>query len=85
MATIRKLTRSPSSNRSLWQAQVRKKGIPPLSKCFKTKSEAVLWAQTAESEIDRNLYVDCSEAETGDYVSIIDMEIINTLQTPAQD
>jgi hypothetical protein len=57
MATIRKLTRKPSSNRSLCQAQVRKKGMPPLSKCFKTKSDAVLWAQTTESEIDRNLYI----------------------------
>ena len=63
MATIRKLTRKPSTNRCLWQAQVRKKGAPPLSKCFNKKSDAVLWAQTIESEIDRNLYVDRSEAD----------------------
>lgn len=46
MATIRKL-------RGRWQAQVRRKGLPPRAKSFDTRSDAEKWARNLEAEADR--------------------------------
>ena len=46
-----------------WQAQVRRRGIKPVTKTFKTKLEASRWARLLESEIDRGVFLDRSEAE----------------------
>lgn len=46
MATIRRL-------RGKWQAQVRRKGIPPRAKSFETKADAEKWARNLEAELDR--------------------------------
>ncbi len=46
-----------------WEARIRKKGIPPVSKTFETKAEAEKWAREIESEMDRGIYVSRSEAE----------------------
>jgi integrase len=46
MATIRRL-------RGRWQAQVRRKGIPPRAKSFDAKSDAEKWARNLETELDR--------------------------------
>ena len=46
MATIRRL-------RGRWQAQVRRKGIPPRAKSFDTKIDAEKWARNLETELDR--------------------------------
>jgi hypothetical protein len=46
MATIRK--------RGLrYQAQIRRKGMPPLSRSFLTKRDAQLWARQSELQADR--------------------------------
>lgn len=50
MATIRKL-------RGRWQAQVRRRGVPPRAKSFDTRSDAVRWARDIESEADRSGWV----------------------------
>jgi integrase len=47
MATIRKL-------RDRWQAQVRRRGIPPRAKSFDRKSDAERWARELEAEADKN-------------------------------
>jgi integrase len=47
MATIRKL-------RGRWQAQVRRRGIPPRAKSFDRKSKAERWARELEAEADRS-------------------------------
>jgi integrase len=47
MATIRRL-------RGRWQAQVRRKGIPPRAKSFDAKADAERWARTLEAELDRS-------------------------------
>lgn len=41
-----------------WQAKVRRKGYPPQSKTFRTKTEAQEWARHTESSIDRGEYKD---------------------------
>jgi len=46
MATIRRL-------RGRWQAQVRRKGIPPRAESFDAKADAEKWARNLEAELDR--------------------------------
>ena len=41
-----------------YQAQVRVRGFPPLTKSFKTKADAVQWASEREVELRRGAYVD---------------------------
>jgi integrase len=50
MATIRKL-------RGRWQAQVRRRGVPPRAKSFDARSDAIRWARDIESEADRSGWV----------------------------
>jgi integrase len=47
MATIRRL-------RGKWQAQVRRKGLPPKAKSFTSKADAEKWARGLEAELDRS-------------------------------
>jgi integrase len=56
MATIRKKGAG-------WHVQVRKKGHATITKTFSLKSDAVKWASIVESEIERGVFVDRSEAE----------------------
>ena len=46
-----------------WQVQIRRRGHKPLSKHFSSKTRVVSWARTIESEIDRGVFTDHSEAE----------------------
>jgi integrase len=66
MANIRQL---PTGN---WQAQVRRRGVKPVTTTFKSKQEASRWARLLESEIDRGLFVDRSEAERTSIGDLID-------------
>ena len=56
MATITKRGKA-------YQAKVRRKGHEPISQTFDTKSEAEAWARQIESEMDRGIFVDRTEAE----------------------
>ncbi len=66
MANLRKL----DSGR--WQVQVRRAGLKPLAKSFDTKSDAKRWARTLESEMDRGIFVDRTEAERTTMAELID-------------
>ncbi len=66
MATIRQY------NNARWQAIVRRKGQPVLSKTFGTKFEAERWSRLTESEIDRGVFVDRTEAERTTVGDLID-------------
>lgn len=46
-----------------YQAQVRRKGYPTVSKMFNTRRDAESWARCYESEMDRGLYLDRTLAE----------------------
>lgn len=46
-----------------WRAMVRRKGHPTLSKTFDTRKDAKAWARMIESEMDRGIFVDRTEAE----------------------
>nr|CUV23648.1 protein of unknown function [Ralstonia solanacearum]CUV38310.1 protein of unknown function [Ralstonia solanacearum]CUV59988.1 protein of unknown function [Ralstonia solanacearum] len=56
MATIRQ-------RGSYWEARVRRRGWPTLSRSFPTKSDARAWATVIESEMERGIYIDRTEAE----------------------
>ncbi|MFA6488404.1 MAG: site-specific integrase [Sideroxydans sp.] len=43
--------------------QIRKKGHSTVTKTFKIKSDAIKWASIIESEIERGVFIDRSEAE----------------------
>jgi integrase len=66
MATLRKL---PSG---CWQAIVRRKGVPAVSKTFRTKLNAERWARSVELQIDQGSFIDRSEAENTSISDLID-------------
>ncbi len=66
MATIRQYKNGH------WQAIVRRKGQPALSKVFGAKFEAERWSRLIESEIDRGLFVDRAESERTTVGELID-------------
>lgn len=47
-----------------WQARIRKKGFPVQIKTFRIKAEAQAWAKKIESEMERGLWRNTSEAES---------------------
>ena len=56
MATIR--------NRSgVWQAQIRKHGFRVQSQSFNKKNDAEAWSRKIESEIERGIFLDVTEAQ----------------------
>lgn len=46
-----------------YQAEIRRRGFPTVSKMFKIKRDAEAWARAYETEMDRGDYVDRTEAE----------------------
>jgi len=55
-----------------WQARVQRKGQPDLSKSFLLKADAETWARQLESEIDRGVFQDRSEAERTTFGDLLD-------------
>ena len=55
-----------------WRAKIRRKGFPDQSRSFDTRAEAEMWAGAIESEMDRGLYVDRTEAEKNLLSDLID-------------
>jgi len=45
-----------------FRVQIRRRGLPTLSKTFKTRKTALQWARKTESELERSVYLDLSEA-----------------------
>lgn len=46
-----------------WQARIRRKGYPNITKTFSTRSDANTWARQVESDIDKGSFVSRVEAE----------------------
>ena len=55
-----------------WRAKIRRKGFPDQSRSVDTRVEAEMWARAIESEMDRGLYVDRTEAERKLLAGLID-------------
>jgi integrase len=58
------VSRPGPGGRKVWQAHVRRRGYPALTRTFDTKAKAQAWAATIESEIARGVFVSRSEAES---------------------
>lgn len=58
-----------------WQARVRRNGFPDATKSFTTRIEAEKWARSIESEMDKGLYVDVSEAQRNTLRDLIERYI----------
>ena len=58
MATVWK---TPSGR---YRVRVRRRGLPPLSKTFTSRTTAQAWARKAESELERSVYLDTSNAQS---------------------
>jgi len=46
-----------------YQVQIRRKGFPPLSRMFASRKDAETWARMIESEMDRGIFLDRTEAD----------------------
>src|SRR5690606_4419945 len=65
MATIRK-----RGNR--WHIQTRKNGHKPITKSFTAKKNAEIWIKKTESEIERGIFLDITEAQRTTLSEIMD-------------
>jgi integrase len=52
-----------TKRKSGYQAEIRRKGYPTVSKMFSSRKDAEAWARLIESEMDRGSFVDRTEAE----------------------
>jgi integrase len=59
-----------------WQARVRRKGFPDETKSFTTRQEAEKWARSIESNMDKGLFVDASEAQRNTLRDLIERYLI---------
>lgn len=66
MATYRR------RGRYSWEVQVRRRGWPSQTKTFDTKAEAEAWAAMIESEMNRGVWLDRSEAEATTLGALLD-------------
>jgi integrase len=55
-----------------WRAVIVRQGYPRQSKTFTTKAEAEAWAAMIESEMNRGVWLDRSEAETTTLLALLD-------------
>ena len=70
MATITK------TQSGTFKVQIRKTGIPAITKTCKTNADAQKWARLIESEIDRGVVIDRTEAERTTIGELIDRYIL---------
>lgn len=54
-----------------WQARVRRKGYPDITKSFTARQDAERWARGIETSLDRATYVDPTEAEKVTFSEVI--------------
>ena len=62
-----------------WQARVRRKGNPDITKTFVTRQDAERWARAAEVDLDRGSYVNTGEAQSTTLAGLIDRYINEVL------
>ena len=55
-----------------WQAKVRRHGQPAISRAFRTRVDAEAWARKLESEQERGIWHDSSEAERTTLHAVLD-------------
>jgi len=82
MATIRQ------KGDKQWHVQVRKRGYPPETRTFSTKSAAQKWSTLIEAEMERGVFVSRTEAESTTLNDILDRygsEVLPTKRSQAPE
>jgi len=54
-----------------FRVEIRRRGFKSLSKTFKTRKAAQEWARKTESELERSVYLDLSEAQSTLFSAIL--------------
>jgi len=75
MATIRQ------KGDKQWHVQVRKRGYPPATRTFGTKTAAQRWATLIEAEMERGVFVSRTEAESTTLNEVLDRYATEVLPT----
>ena len=71
-----------------WQARVRRKGHPELTKSFQLRQDAERWARSVETAIDRGSFIDRTEAERttlGDLIRRYMKEVLPAMKGAHED
>jgi integrase len=71
-----------------WQARVIRDGYPDQTKTFVTKVDAEKWARSVESEIDKGVFVNVSEAQRttlGEVINRYLVEVTPTMKGATED
>jgi hypothetical protein len=55
-----------------WRVQVRRRGYPDRTRSFDMRGQAEIWARDIESEMDRGVFLDRSEAERNTLVELME-------------
>lgn len=87
MATIN-ARKDQDGNTIGWQAIVRKRGQPSQTRTFRSKREAERWARTIESEMERGIWQDRTEAESTTLAECLGRyarEIVPLKKAPVQE
>lgn len=64
-----------------WQVRVRRHGHNPVTKSFTTKQDAVQWARSIESQMDRGSYIETTLAQKNTLADLIELYIDQVLPT----
>lgn len=64
-----------------WQAKIRRRGYPPQSDTFRTKSLAERWARQVENDMDRGIFVDRSQAERTTLGDLLERYVVDVNPT----
>jgi len=59
-----------------WRVKVRRKGYPEQTRTFDTRAQAEIWARDVESEMDRGVFLDRSEAERNTLFDLIERYLV---------
>lgn len=79
---------SISQHGNKWQARVRRRGRPTISRSFTLKSDALRWARATELAIDRGTFIDQGEAEKTTLAEVIQRymrEVLPTMKGAKED
>lgn len=64
-----------------WQARIQRTGQHSIAKSFTTKQDAVQWARSIESQMDRGSYIDTTLAQKNTLSDLIELYIDQVLPT----
>jgi integrase len=73
MGTVQK--RDDNQGTTTWQARVRRKGYPAVSRTFSSEKDAQQWVTEREAEMSRGVFVDTSKAREHTLADVIGMYV----------